>query len=235
MIGNEILPKELTGPNLRRGKWTTEEESYANRLIYEFKLGLLPLTDGTTLRTFLSKLLNCDPMRISKKFVGQNCIGKQVFRRRQQDLEKLTSEQIEQSRKELAELERKFLERVAQTNRTKTSNGIKGNHFIFYNVLIVIVVMWFSVHFRAIDGRPGYEDENGNPILAPWMLPPEESANGGTNGNGTDGKGNSKSIPSSSNSNGGNGSSSSFGSEFINVSRIFLELLPKCFLTVSLK
>lgn len=61
---------------LRRGKWTTEEELYANRLIYEFKLGLLPLTDGTTLRTFLSKLLNCDPMRISKKFVGQNCIGK---------------------------------------------------------------------------------------------------------------------------------------------------------------
>jgi hypothetical protein len=61
---------------LRRGKWTTEEEVYANRLIHEFKLGLLPLTEGTTLRTFLSKLLNCDPMRISKKFVGQNCIGK---------------------------------------------------------------------------------------------------------------------------------------------------------------
>lgn len=64
---------------LRRGKWTTEEELYANRLIYEFKLGLLPLTDGTTLRTFLSKLLNCDPMRISKKFVGQNCIGKVIL------------------------------------------------------------------------------------------------------------------------------------------------------------
>ena len=45
---------------------------------YRFKSGLLPLTDGTTLRTFLSKLLNCDPMRISKKFVGSNCIGKQV-------------------------------------------------------------------------------------------------------------------------------------------------------------
>ena len=61
---------------LRRGKWTAEEETYANRLISEFKAGLLPLTDGTTLRTFLSKLLNCDPMRISKKFVGSNCIGK---------------------------------------------------------------------------------------------------------------------------------------------------------------
>jgi hypothetical protein len=64
---------------LRRGKWTTEEEAYANRLILEFKMGLLPLTDGTTLRTFLSKLLNCDPMRISKKFVGGNCIGKVIF------------------------------------------------------------------------------------------------------------------------------------------------------------
>ena len=91
------------GPPLRRGKWTAEEESYANRLIQEFKAGLLPLTDGTTLRTFLSKLLNCDPMRISKKFVGNNCIGKQVFRRRTNDIKLLTPEQIQQSRAELSE------------------------------------------------------------------------------------------------------------------------------------
>jgi hypothetical protein len=91
------------GPPLRRGKWTAEEEAYANRLIQEFKAGLLPLTDGTTLRTFLSKLLNCDPMRISKKFVGNNCIGKQVFRRRTADLNRLTPEQIQQSRAELSE------------------------------------------------------------------------------------------------------------------------------------
>jgi hypothetical protein len=165
-----------TGPPLRRGKWTQEEEAYANRLIQEFKAGLLPLTDGTTLRTFLSKLLNCDPMRISKKFVGSNCIGKQVFRRRTADLNRLTPEQIQQSRAELSEyvlsklsfsllvalafwctyfgcirsrfsfvhhctyfsilnypsffffiyrLERRFLERVAQTNRVKSS-GVAG-------------------------------------------------------------------------------------------------------------
>lgn len=91
------------GPPLRRGKWTPEEEAYANRLIMEFKSGLLPLTDGTTLRTFLSKLLNCDPMRISKKFVGNNCIGKQVFRRRTADINRLTPEQIQTSRAELSE------------------------------------------------------------------------------------------------------------------------------------
>mmetsp|Transcript_11902 Transcript_11902/g.28595 ORF Transcript_11902/g.28595 Transcript_11902/m.28595 type:complete len:711 (+) Transcript_11902:324-2456(+) len=114
------------GPALRRGKWTAEEEAYANRLIQEFKAGLLPLTDGTTLRTFLSKLLNCDPMRISKKFVGSNCIGKQVFRRRTADLNRLTPEQIQQSRAELSELERRFLERVAQTNRVKNNNSGGG-------------------------------------------------------------------------------------------------------------
>jgi hypothetical protein len=96
-------PNSKKGPALRRGKWTPEEEAYANRLIQEFKAGLLPLTDGTTLRTFLSKLLNCDPMRISKKFVGSNCIGKQVFRRRNADMNRLTPEQIQQSRAELSE------------------------------------------------------------------------------------------------------------------------------------
>jgi hypothetical protein len=119
--GNKMTSEAMRSKKsgVRRGKWTAEEESYSNQLIYEFKAGLLPLTDGTTLRTFLSKLLNCDPMRISKKFVGGNCIGKQVFRRRQGDIDKLTSDQIEEGRKNLAELERRFLERVAQTNRVK--------------------------------------------------------------------------------------------------------------------
>ena len=104
---------------LRRGKWTSEEEAYANRLIQEFKAGLLPLTDGTTLRTFLSKLLNCDPMRISKKYVGSNCIGKQVFRRCGADVNNLVPDEIERTRFELSELEKKFLDRVAQNKSSK--------------------------------------------------------------------------------------------------------------------
>lgn len=102
-VGSSGVSSKKKGPPLRRGKWTPEEEAYASRLIMEFKAGLLPLTDGTTLRTFLSKLLNCDPMRISKKFVGSNCIGKQVFRRRTADINRLTPEQIQQSRAQLSE------------------------------------------------------------------------------------------------------------------------------------
>eukprot|EP01035_Chromulina_nebulosa_P017531 gene17531-23093_t len=153
---NENKTKKL---GLRRGKWTPEEEYYANRLIQEFKSGLLPLTDGTTLRTFLSKLLNCDPMRISKKFVGQNCIGKQVFRRRQQDLDKLTADQVERSRRELAELERKFLERVAQTNRSKTTSGT----------------------VKPIKDSKLYDETTG--IVAPWMRQPDDFANDYNNNN----------------------------------------------------
>lgn len=157
------------GPPLRRGKWTPEEEAYANRLIQEFKAGLLPLTDGTTLRTFLSKLLNCDPMRISKKFVGGNCIGKQVFRRRTADLNRLTPEQIQQSRAELSELERRFLERVAQTNRVKSSGvggGGAGGGGAAANGAPS------SAPTGGHVGKIKDDMDNANPPSPPWLQPP---------------------------------------------------------------
>ena len=48
------------------------------KLIEYFNSGQLPLLEGTTLRAFLSKLLDCDPMRISKKFQGNQALGKVV-------------------------------------------------------------------------------------------------------------------------------------------------------------
>ena len=64
---------------LRKGKWTSEEEAYCNKVINLFNKGLLPIPTGTTLRSYLSDKLNCDPMRITKKYSGPSCIGKQVF------------------------------------------------------------------------------------------------------------------------------------------------------------
>jgi hypothetical protein len=60
----------------RSGKWTPEEESFANRLIIDFETGTLKdCEDGCTLRSYLARKLRCAPMRISKKFAGR-CIGK---------------------------------------------------------------------------------------------------------------------------------------------------------------
>ncbi|KAG5179151.1 hypothetical protein JKP88DRAFT_247567 [Tribonema minus] len=67
------------GMSVRKGKWTPEEEAYTSRIIRDFNNGYLPLPPGTTLRTYLSDKLSCDPMRITKKFAGAACIGKRVF------------------------------------------------------------------------------------------------------------------------------------------------------------
>ena len=61
---------------LRRGKWTMEEEEYVARAIKDFNSGYLKAPPGATLRSYLSEKLNCDPMRITKKFTGDACIGK---------------------------------------------------------------------------------------------------------------------------------------------------------------
>jgi hypothetical protein len=67
-------------PQRRSGKWTVEEEEYANLLIELFNRGSVfeEIQNGVTLRSFLSRKLFCAPMRISKKFAGKG-IGKKVY------------------------------------------------------------------------------------------------------------------------------------------------------------
>ena len=60
----------------RKGKWSKEEEEYADALINAFGASLLPLPYGSTLRFYLSSALHCEPMRISKKFSKGGSIGK---------------------------------------------------------------------------------------------------------------------------------------------------------------
>ncbi|KAG7383628.1 hypothetical protein PHYPSEUDO_003503 [Phytophthora pseudosyringae] len=55
---------------VRSGRWSAEEENYAKAMIEAFKAGYLPLHGNVSLRKFLSEVLVCHPMRISKKFVG---------------------------------------------------------------------------------------------------------------------------------------------------------------------
>lgn len=66
---------------LRLGKWEPDEERYANVLIELFEKGLaIDCNNGDTLRAYLSKKLQSNPMRISKKFAGK-CIGSLCFTR----------------------------------------------------------------------------------------------------------------------------------------------------------
>lgn len=71
-------PALFRGRPLRSGKWTREEETYADLLVELFEKGHIDEKNGSTLRSFLSRKLHCSPMRISKKYAGKG-IGKMVF------------------------------------------------------------------------------------------------------------------------------------------------------------
>ncbi|GMF11821.1 unnamed protein product [Phytophthora lilii] len=104
--------KSKARPGLRKGKWTEEESRYATQLTNYFKEGLLPLERGTMLRLYLSQKLNCEPMRITKKFTGGECIGKQVFRPCSPTPESRV--RIMQAQLELVALEAAFIKRLKE-------------------------------------------------------------------------------------------------------------------------
>jgi hypothetical protein len=59
------------------GKWTKEEQAFADRLISDFEKGVSRgVENGQTLRTHLAERLRCDPLRISKRFSGVHRLGK---------------------------------------------------------------------------------------------------------------------------------------------------------------
>eukprot|EP00542_Grammatophora_oceanica_P022125 CAMPEP_0194033994 /NCGR_PEP_ID=MMETSP0009_2-20130614/6434_1 /TAXON_ID=210454 /ORGANISM="Grammatophora oceanica, Strain CCMP 410" /LENGTH=835 /DNA_ID=CAMNT_0038674729 /DNA_START=27 /DNA_END=2534 /DNA_ORIENTATION=+ len=100
---------------LRKGKWTVEEEEYTSRIIHHFSTGVLTLPEGTTLRSYLAEKLNCDPMRITKKFAGASCLGKRVYHLC--DRSPGTAADIEMAKAELARLEQRFRLRVEHGQR----------------------------------------------------------------------------------------------------------------------
>jgi hypothetical protein len=63
----------------RKGKWHDVETEYFKLLVLGFQQGILNIFENYPCRIFLAHALACDPMRISKKFVGDKQIGKQRF------------------------------------------------------------------------------------------------------------------------------------------------------------
>lgn len=96
-----------------------EEEALTARIIHYFSLGVLQLPDGTTLRAYLAQKLDCDPMRITKKFTGTNCLGKRVYHSASPSYEV-----AKQAVEELGELEGRFRSRLERNKEKRT--GILG-------------------------------------------------------------------------------------------------------------
>lgn len=113
--------KSKCSPGLRSGKWTPEEESFTNMIIHYFKRGLLHIEDGTSLRWYLAKRLNCEAMRVTKKLKGNSSIGKQIFRALENNEENRTA--IERAAQELAVVENLFLESLSASGGSHSSSS----------------------------------------------------------------------------------------------------------------
>lgn len=96
----------------------SEEEALTARIIHYFSLGVLQLPEGTTLRAYLAQKLDCDPMRITKKFTGTNCLGKRVYHSCERTT--ATYEVAKQAIEELAELESRFRARLERNKEKRT-------------------------------------------------------------------------------------------------------------------
>lgn len=83
-----------------------EEEEYTTRVIHHFSSGLITLPEGKTLRTFLADKLQCDPMRITKKFAGASCLSKKIHTLCERP--QFTPQEIEAARVEIERLEERF-------------------------------------------------------------------------------------------------------------------------------
>lgn len=67
----------------RTGTWTPEELAYTDKITEVFHLGLLPnCPDRITIRVLIAAVLNCDPMRITKKYTGDKKVGKFEYKGR---------------------------------------------------------------------------------------------------------------------------------------------------------
>lgn len=106
------MTSKTLGDKPRQGKWTKEEESYVDLLIEEFRCGALPLREGTTLRSFLSKMINCNPKRVSKKYENTNYNGKHKY---EPSTIPMSLEEMRRRRERLQDHEQRFLEALKRS------------------------------------------------------------------------------------------------------------------------
>jgi hypothetical protein len=77
-----------------------------------FQAGILPIGEGTTLRSMLSQQLHCVPMRITKKYNKDSSMGKQMYRRSNSMAPMIWCHTRDQCLSKLARLRQRFVEKV---------------------------------------------------------------------------------------------------------------------------
>ncbi|KAG7381052.1 hypothetical protein PHYPSEUDO_006486 [Phytophthora pseudosyringae] len=126
---------------VRFGKWSSEEDAYLAKLIWLFESGLVAdMEPKASLRSFLALMLNCCPMRISKKQMhGHSFVGKTKYAPR---ASKMTQQQYEQLCYEVWALRDGFLKAWAKQEYARRSSSVRPDDTSFQswydNVLALV-------------------------------------------------------------------------------------------------
>ncbi|CAH0479062.1 unnamed protein product [Peronospora belbahrii] len=112
---------------VRFGKWSRQEDAYLEKLITLFQSGLLAeIETKTSLRSWLAQMLNCCPMRISKKQMhGHQFEGKAKYKRSSSNVDAMTQGQYDDLCNELWHLRAEFLKAWAKDEYGKRSAKIR--------------------------------------------------------------------------------------------------------------
>lgn len=96
---------------VRAGKWNPEEDAYLRKLVELFCLGVLDdVEQKSSMRAWLARMLNCCPMRISKKQMhGEKFVGKAKFKKDLDAINSLTQTEYDIACNEVYELRASFL------------------------------------------------------------------------------------------------------------------------------
>lgn len=96
---------------VRSGKWSCEEDQYLRVLVMLFCDGVLEdVEQKTSMRAWLSKMLNCCPMRISKKQMhGEKFTGKAKFQRSSERIKYMTQAEYDQACIDVIRLRTNFI------------------------------------------------------------------------------------------------------------------------------
>lgn len=107
---------------VRSGKWSCEEDQYLRVLVTLFCDGVLEdVEQKTSMRAWLSKMLNCCPMRISKKQMhGEKFTGKAKFQRSSERIKYMTQTEYDQSCIDVIRLRTNFINYWAKEEFNRT-------------------------------------------------------------------------------------------------------------------
>ncbi|CAI5723375.1 unnamed protein product [Hyaloperonospora brassicae] len=112
---------------VRYGKWGREEDAYLEKLLTLFQDGVLAnVTAKTTLRSWLAHMLNCCPMRISKKQMhGRQFEGKAKYKRQSSNVDSMTQTQYDRLCTELWHARAEFLRAWANDEYARRSAKLR--------------------------------------------------------------------------------------------------------------